>query len=124
MSRVVYQGGKEHGVPILISHVHPGLPADTSHNLYVGDALLSANGINLRNASQRDAVQILSQQVHHCMIVGVKRVMFSAIVSTTRVNEWPGTCGALQTGDIELEVVFVAPDEGSEPELEDDNGFR
>jgi len=35
--------------------------------------------------------------------------------------------GCLQHGDIELEVVFVAPDEDSDdqnPDYEDENGFR
>ena len=57
------QGGKEHGVPILISEIHEGLPADRSQGLYVGDAILSVNGINLREAKHTEAVDILSQQV-------------------------------------------------------------
>ena len=57
------QGGKEHGVPILISEIHPNLPADRCQELYVGDAILSVNGINLLDMKHADAVEILSQQV-------------------------------------------------------------
>ncbi|CAI9740154.1 Golgi-associated PDZ and coiled-coil motif-containing protein-like [Octopus vulgaris] len=86
-------GGKEHGVPILISEIHPGQPAERCEGLYVGDAILSVNGDDLRNVKHSDAVQILSQQ----------------------------------QGQIELEVVFVAPDQDSDDEnheYEDENGFR
>ncbi|XP_011667355.1 Golgi-associated PDZ and coiled-coil motif-containing protein isoform X2 [Strongylocentrotus purpuratus] len=55
-------GGKEHGVPILISEIHPNLPADRCQELYVGDAILSVNGINLLDMKHADAVEILSQQ--------------------------------------------------------------
>lgn len=57
------QGGKEHGVPILISEIHPGQPADRCGGLHVGDAILAVNGINLRDAKHKEAVTILSQQV-------------------------------------------------------------
>ncbi|XP_070189567.1 Golgi-associated PDZ and coiled-coil motif-containing protein-like [Littorina saxatilis] len=55
-------GGKEHGVPILISEIHEGQPADRCEGLYVGDAILSVNQLDLRNAKHAEAVQILSQQ--------------------------------------------------------------
>lgn len=55
-------GGKEHGVPILISEIHPNLPADRCQELYVGDAILSVNGINLLDMKHADAVDVLSQQ--------------------------------------------------------------
>lgn len=57
------QGGKEHGVPILISEIHEGQPADKCDALYVGDAILSVNGIDLRESKHAEAVHILSQQV-------------------------------------------------------------
>ena len=59
----LFQGGKEHGVPILISEIHEGQPADRCKGLFIGDAILSVNGIDLRNAKHSEAVQILSQQV-------------------------------------------------------------
>jgi len=58
------QGGREHGVPILISEIHPDLPAHRSGALFVGDAILAVNGIDLRDAKHSEAVEILSHQVH------------------------------------------------------------
>lgn len=43
-----FQGGKEHGVPILISDLEPEL---SKKNLFVGDAILSVNGIDLNQVS-------------------------------------------------------------------------
>ncbi|XP_061423875.1 LOW QUALITY PROTEIN: Golgi-associated PDZ and coiled-coil motif-containing protein [Lethenteron reissneri] len=86
-------GGKEHGVPIIVSEIHPGLPAERCGGLYVGDAILAVNGINLRDTKHHEAVGILSQQV----------------------------------GEIEFEVVFVAPDVDSDDEnaeYEDETGRR
>ncbi|XP_024147354.1 Golgi-associated PDZ and coiled-coil motif-containing protein isoform X2 [Oryzias melastigma] len=86
-------GGKEHGVPILISEIHPGQPADRCGGLHVGDAILAVNSINLRDAKHKEAVTILSQQ----------------------------------RGQIEFEVVYVAPEVDSDDEnveYEDDSGHR
>lgn len=58
-----FQGGKEHGVPILISEIHPAQPAERCGGLHVGDAILAVNNINLRDAKHKEAVTILSQQV-------------------------------------------------------------
>ncbi|KAG1963432.1 PDZ domain-containing protein [Pimephales promelas] len=55
-------GGKEHGVPILISEIHPTQPAERCGGLHVGDAILAVNNINLRDAKHKEAVTILSQQ--------------------------------------------------------------
>jgi C-terminal processing protease CtpA/Prc len=63
------QGGKEHGVPILISEIHRGQPAERCGNLYVGDAVLSVNGIDLRQAKHTYAVEVLSKQV--LLLIGV-----------------------------------------------------
>ncbi|XP_071370715.1 Golgi-associated PDZ and coiled-coil motif-containing protein isoform X1 [Centroberyx affinis] len=86
-------GGKEHGVPILISEIHPSQPAERCGGLHVGDAILAVNSINLRDAKHKEAVTILSQQ----------------------------------RGQIEFEVVYVAPEVDSDDEnveYEDDNGHR
>ncbi|XP_075718421.1 Golgi-associated PDZ and coiled-coil motif-containing protein isoform X1 [Rhinoderma darwinii] len=86
-------GGKEHGVPILISEIHPAQPADRCRGLHVGDAILAVNGINLRDAKHKEAVTILSQQ----------------------------------RGEIEFEVVYVAPEIDSDDEnveYEDETGHR
>ncbi|XP_002735067.1 Golgi-associated PDZ and coiled-coil motif-containing protein-like [Saccoglossus kowalevskii] len=79
-------GGKEHGVPILISEIHEGQPADRCNGLYIGDAILSVNGIDLRQAKHAEAVDILSRQ----------------------------------TGEIILEVQFVAPETDSDDEDEEE----
>ncbi|XP_034555224.1 LOW QUALITY PROTEIN: Golgi-associated PDZ and coiled-coil motif-containing protein [Notolabrus celidotus] len=86
-------GGKEHGVPILISEIHPSQPADRCGGLHVGDAILAVNSINLRDAKHKEAVTILSQQ----------------------------------RGQIEFEVVYVAPEVDSDDEnveYEDDSGHH
>ena len=66
------QGGKEHGVPILISEIHEGQPADRCKALFIGDAILSVNTIDLRHAKHAEAVQILSRQVRHRAVVGIR----------------------------------------------------
>ncbi|KAM6965225.1 Golgi-associated PDZ and coiled-coil motif-containing protein [Aplochiton taeniatus] len=86
-------GGKEHGVPILISEIHPTQPAERCGGLHVGDAILAVNSINLRDAKHKEAVTILSQQ----------------------------------RGEIEFEVVYVAPEVDSDDEnveYEDESGHR
>ncbi|CAJ0954944.1 unnamed protein product, partial [Mesorhabditis belari] len=85
-------GGSEHALPIVISEIQPGQPADRCGNVFVGDAILSVNGIDIRNVKHHEAVEILSSQ----------------------------------QGDLDLEVVFVAPDEDSDDEgtvmIEDTDG--
>lgn len=56
-------GGKEHGLPILISEIHDDGPACRSGELYVGDSILAVNKQDLRNVKHREAVQILSSVV-------------------------------------------------------------
>ncbi|KAL3998050.1 Golgi-associated PDZ and coiled-coil motif-containing protein [Acanthocheilonema viteae] len=86
-------GGKEHGVPILISEIHPNQPAERCGNLFVGDAILSVNGIDLRTAKHNEAVHILSEQ----------------------------------EGELNLKVVYVAPDQDSDDDgdvmIETQGGF-
>ncbi|KAK8381337.1 hypothetical protein O3P69_018432 [Scylla paramamosain] len=55
-------GGREHGVPVLISVIHPDTPASRAGHLYVGDAILSVNEISLKEVSHSDAVRVLSEQ--------------------------------------------------------------
>ncbi|KAK7078786.1 hypothetical protein SK128_005985 [Halocaridina rubra] len=55
-------GGREHGVPILISVIHPDTPASRSGQLYVGDAVLGVNGISLKEVNHSEAVELLSSQ--------------------------------------------------------------
>uniref|UniRef100_A0AC34QVQ0 PDZ domain-containing protein n=1 Tax=Panagrolaimus sp. JU765 TaxID=591449 RepID=A0AC34QVQ0_9BILA len=56
-------GGKEHGVPILVSEIHPGQPGERCGNLFVGDAILTVNGISLKNVKHAEAVAILSKEM-------------------------------------------------------------
>lgn len=56
-------GGKEHGVPILISEIDSKGPAERTNSLYVGDAILEVNDIDLRNSKHAHAVEVLSSLV-------------------------------------------------------------
>ncbi|KAL3317722.1 hypothetical protein Ciccas_003615 [Cichlidogyrus casuarinus] len=53
-------GGLEHGVPIMISEIVPGHVVSNYGLLFVGDALLAVNGIDLRDKFHAQAVKILS----------------------------------------------------------------
>ncbi|KAJ8259041.1 hypothetical protein COCON_G00180530 [Conger conger] len=55
------KGGKENKMPILISKIFKGLAADQTEALYVGDAILSVNGCDLREATHDEAVQALKK---------------------------------------------------------------
>ncbi|MBN3272969.1 SNTB2 protein, partial [Polyodon spathula] len=55
------KGGQENRMPILISKIFPGLAADHSRALRVGDAILSVNGNDLREATHDQAVQALKK---------------------------------------------------------------
>ncbi|XP_030632583.1 alpha-1-syntrophin [Chanos chanos] len=55
------KGGKENKMPILISKIFKGLAADQTGALYVGDAILSVNGCDLREATHDEAVQALKK---------------------------------------------------------------
>lgn len=55
------KGGRENRMPILISKIFPGLAADQSRALRVGDAILSVNGNDLREATHDLAVQVLKK---------------------------------------------------------------
>ncbi|KAG8441660.1 hypothetical protein GDO86_010734 [Hymenochirus boettgeri] len=55
------KGGKENKMPILISKIFKGLAADQTQSLYVGDAILAVNGLDLRDATHDEAVQALKK---------------------------------------------------------------
>ncbi|XP_078607026.1 beta-1-syntrophin-like [Branchiostoma floridae x Branchiostoma japonicum] len=55
------KGGKENKMPILISKIFKGLAADQTESLYVGDAILSVNGEDLRDATHDEAVRALKR---------------------------------------------------------------
>ncbi|MGH0157808.1 UNVERIFIED_CONTAM: hypothetical protein FKN15_034407 [Acipenser sinensis] len=90
-------GGKEHGVPILISEIHPSQPAERCGGLHVGDAILAVNGINLRDAKHKEAVTILSQQ-------GGKEHGVPILISEIHPSQPAERCGGLHVGDAILAV--------------------
>lgn len=55
------KGGRENKMPILISKIFSGMAADKTSQLYVGDAILSVNGEDLRDATHDDAVKALKR---------------------------------------------------------------
>ncbi|KAK9869725.1 hypothetical protein WA026_003462 [Henosepilachna vigintioctopunctata] len=61
-------GGREHGVPILISELEPRGPAAMTEKLFIGDAILYVNDKDLRQACHKEAVDILQQQSGDCLL--------------------------------------------------------
>lgn len=55
------KGGKENKMPILISKIFKSMAADQTEQLYVGDAILSVNGEDLRDATHDEAVRALKR---------------------------------------------------------------
>ena len=55
------KGGKENKMPILISKIFKNMAADRTEKLYVGDAILSVNGEDLRDATHDEAVKALKR---------------------------------------------------------------
>jgi len=55
------KGGRENKMPILISKIFKGMAADLTEQLYVGDAILSVNGEDLREATHDEAVKALKR---------------------------------------------------------------
>ncbi|CAK1553489.1 unnamed protein product [Leptosia nina] len=61
-------GGREHGVPILISELEAGGPAALTGQLYVGDAILAINDVDLTQACHKEAVQALQSVKGDCAL--------------------------------------------------------
>ncbi|XP_077287394.1 syntrophin-like 1 [Arctopsyche grandis] len=55
------KGGVENNMPILISKIFKGMAADLTEQLYVGDAILSVNGEDLKDATHEEAVKALKR---------------------------------------------------------------
>ncbi|XP_072451840.1 beta-2-syntrophin isoform X1 [Chiloscyllium punctatum] len=55
------KGGRENRMPILISKIFRGLAAERTGALFVGDAILTVNGTDLRAATHDQAVQALKK---------------------------------------------------------------
>lgn len=59
-------------MPILISKIFKGLAADQTEALYVGDAIMSVNGYDLREATHDEAVQALKKTGKEVILEGKK----------------------------------------------------
>ncbi|XP_034856146.1 gamma-2-syntrophin-like [Mirounga leonina] len=53
------KGGAEHRVPVVISRIFRGHAADQTGMLFVGDAVLQVNGINVEDATHEEVVHLL-----------------------------------------------------------------
>ncbi|XP_033032585.1 gamma-2-syntrophin isoform X1 [Trachypithecus francoisi] len=53
------KGGSEHNVPVVISKIFKDRAADQTGMLFVGDAVLQVNGINVENATHEEVVHLL-----------------------------------------------------------------
>ncbi|VFV35672.1 gamma-2-syntrophin [Lynx pardinus] len=53
------KGGAEHRVPVVISKIFRGHAADQTGMLFVGDAVLQVNGINVEHATHEEVVHLL-----------------------------------------------------------------
>ncbi|KAG7465870.1 hypothetical protein MATL_G00158340 [Megalops atlanticus] len=53
------KGGAEHRVPVVISKIFKDQAADQTEMLFVGDAMIQVNGINVENATHEEVVQLL-----------------------------------------------------------------
>nr|CAD7445803.1 unnamed protein product [Timema bartmani] len=58
-------GGREHGVPILISEIEPDGLAASSRAVFIGDAILSVNRHNLRESCRELSPGALSSLGRH-----------------------------------------------------------
>ncbi|XP_060800959.1 protein Shroom2 isoform X2 [Amyelois transitella] len=76
-------GGREHGVPILISELEAGGPAALTRELYVGDAILAINDVDLTQACHKEAVQALQSVKGDCALC----VQFIATDDEDRLSE-------------------------------------
>ncbi|CAB3243931.1 unnamed protein product [Arctia plantaginis] len=76
-------GGREHGVPILISELEAGGPAALTGELYVGDAILAINDVDLTQACHKEAVQALQSVKGDCALC----VQFIATDDEDRLSE-------------------------------------
>ena len=81
-------GGKEHGLPILISEIYEDGPAWRCGQLYVGDSIIAVNRHDLRDIKHAEAVQILSSAVRRFQTKGKKRtsVFLSSIERGYYIN--------------------------------------
>uniref|UniRef100_UPI00358FDC75 beta-2-syntrophin-like n=1 Tax=Myxine glutinosa TaxID=7769 RepID=UPI00358FDC75 len=61
------RGGRENNMPVVISRIFPGLAAQRCGALFVGDAIVAVDGVDMRSASHDEAVKALrkaGREVH------------------------------------------------------------
>lgn len=66
------KGGRENRMPVLISRIFPGLAAERSGELRLGDAILAVNGVDLRDATHDQAVQALKRAGREVVLEGTR----------------------------------------------------
>ncbi len=81
------KGGRENRMPILISKIFPGLAADQSRALRVGDAILYVNGSDLRDATHDAAVQALKKAGKEVTLEG-KPITRATGILQARTERW------------------------------------
>jgi len=69
------KGGKENKMPVLISKIFKGMAADQTEQLYVGDAILSVNGEDLREATHDEAVKALKRAGKVVELEGMLKIL-------------------------------------------------
>lgn len=71
-------------MPILISKIFKGLAADQTEALYVGDAILSVNGYDLREATHDEAVQALKKTGKEVILEG--KILFITLKKRPKIQ--------------------------------------
>lgn len=55
-------GGSQTSSPVIINAIHPASPADLCKSIFIGDQILSVNGVQIdENTSHNDIVRLLSE---------------------------------------------------------------
>lgn len=85
------KGGKENKMPILISKIFKGMAADTTEQLYVGDAILSVNGEDLRDATHDEAVRALKRAGKVVDLEDAGGLCDGTVAHRVRGNHRPGS---------------------------------
>ena len=64
------KGGRENRMPIIISKIFPGMAAEATGQLRVGDAILAVNGQDMSDLTHDEAVQALTRAGQVIMMEG------------------------------------------------------
>ena len=71
-----------------MSEIYPNRPAAASGQVFVGDAILSVNNIDLRNLKHEEAVDILNQQKNQVKLkITLWRVEWNKMIQILDVLE-------------------------------------